>query len=304
MCHPQRRALEPRAQPPGAEAFPTSTRDATWSRARRPRTSGSWHARATRSVSLLAWTLGALLLITSWASADKKPARRRVRAESAQTAAHLRKAQARAERLGLGQLKTAAKLLAAAPEASWVRAARHERWSGTLRFPVRGARASRGFGSGAGGYHQAVDIAAELGSPVHAASGGIVGYAGSQVSGYGNLIMLVHPSGFVTMYAHNRRNLVVAGQHVKRNQIIAELGSTGRSRGPHVHFELLWNGQNCDPMPLFRPVLGARDGGQPELRSVWKQPHRKPKTIRCGARKHHPDYRKHRVAEGEDGDES
>jgi murein DD-endopeptidase MepM/ murein hydrolase activator NlpD len=63
--------------------------------------------------------------------------------------------------------------------------------------------------------------------------------------------------------------------------------------GPHVHFELLWNGQNCDPAALFRPAALRKNGSpfQP-LQSAWKQPHKKPKLLRCGPRKHHPDYAK------------
>lgn len=197
----------------------------------------------------------------------------------------------RAERLGLGLFKTAAKLLQGRPEEAWVSAVGAEGWAGTLRFPVPGGYVTRGFGSGKSGYHQAIDVAGEVGSKVRAAAGGLVGYAGNQVSGYGNLVILIHPGGFVTMYAHNRKNLVLAGQRVRRNAVIAELGSTGRSMGPHVHFELLWNGQNCDPAPLFRPA-GLRKNGAPfaPVQSAWKQPHKKPKALRCGVRKHHPDY--------------
>lgn len=197
----------------------------------------------------------------------------------------------RAQRLGLGRFQTAAKLLQGRPEPAWVSAAGPEGWNGTLRFPVQGGYVTRGFGSGKGGYHQAVDIAAEVGTKVRAAAGGLVGYAGNQVPGYGNLVILVHPGGFVTMYAHNQKNLVFAGQRVRRNAVIAELGSTGRSMGPHVHFELLWNGQDCDPAALFRPAALRKNGSafQP-LQSAWKQPHKKPKQLRCGVRKHHPDY--------------
>jgi murein DD-endopeptidase MepM/ murein hydrolase activator NlpD len=197
----------------------------------------------------------------------------------------------RAQRLGLGRFQTAAKLLQGRPDPAWVSATGAEGWNGTLRFPVPGAYVTRGFGSGKAGYHQAIDIAADLGSKVRAAAGGLVGYAGNQVPGYGNMVMLIHPGGFVTMYAHNQKNLVFAGQRVRRNAVIAELGSTGRSMGPHVHFELLWNGQNCDAAPLFRPAALRKNGSafQPQ-QSAWKQPHKKPKLLRCGVRKHHPDY--------------
>ena len=64
--------------------------------------------------------------------------------------------------------------------------------------------------------------------------------------------MIMHAGGWVTLYGHNQRLLVVPGEHVARGQAIAELGSTGRSMGPHVHFELVHDGVNCDPLPLFR----------------------------------------------------
>jgi murein DD-endopeptidase MepM/ murein hydrolase activator NlpD len=215
----------------------------------------------------------------------------------------------RAQRLGLGNMKSAGKLLQGRPDVAWVEAAGPEGWNGTLRFPVPSGYATRGFGSGKGAYHQAMDIAAPLGTKVRAAAGGLVAYAGNQVSGYGNMVILVHPGGFVTLYAHNQKNLVLAGQRVRRNAVIAELGSTGRSKGPHVHFELLYAGQNCDPAPLFRPAAQRKNGALfATIPSAWKQPHKKPKTLRCAARKHHPDYvrRSGRALddEADDGDDT
>jgi len=90
-------------------------------------------------------------------------------------------------------------------------------------------------------------------------------------------------------HAHNAKNLVVAGQRVERGEVIAELGSTGRSKGPHVHFEFLYGGQNCDPAGLFRPGVRRRDGSNmPIPRVQWSNPKRKPKAIACHPRKHHP----------------
>lgn len=239
---------------------------------------------------VLSWAL-VVLCFTSWAHAEP-PRPQSTRARSpAKAPSVLPPAIARARRLGLGHIKSAGKLLQGRPETAWVTEAGPRGWNGTLRFPVTGGHVTRGFGSGKGGYHQAVDIAAEPGTKIRAAAGGMVGYAGSQVSGYGNLILLIHPNGFVTVYAHNRKNLVVVGQRIARNAVIAELGSTGLSKGPHVHFELLWNGQNCDPMPLFRPAALRRDGSPAgSSQSAWKVPHKKPKSVRCGPRKHHPDY--------------
>jgi murein DD-endopeptidase MepM/ murein hydrolase activator NlpD len=104
------------------------------------------------------------------------------------------------------------------------------------------------------------------------------------------LVILVHPAGFITAYGHNQKLLVVPGQRVERGQVIAELGSTGRSKGPHVHFEFLYGGKNCDPAPLFRPDLRRKNGDRvPIPRAVWKQANKRPKVIKCFPRKHHPD---------------
>ncbi len=189
-------------------------------------------------------------------------------------------------------MKAAGKLLAGRPEANWVRAAgAGTSLSGTLRFPVAKGHVTRGFGSGKGGYHQAVDIGGELGAKVYAAAAGIVGYADNGVSGYGNMTILVHPGGQITTYAHNQKNLVVAGQRVARGALIAQLGSSGLSKGPHVHFELLFDGQNCDPMPLFRPPARRKNGKLADsVLSFWKYANKRPKSVRCGVRKHHPDH--------------
>jgi murein DD-endopeptidase MepM/ murein hydrolase activator NlpD len=213
--------------------------------------------------------------------------------------------QLRAERLGLGSVKAAGQLLAGRAEPHWIRAAGAptNTLPGTLRFPVDKGHIVRAFGSGMAGYHQAIDIGGELGLSVRAAGAGIVGYAGDAINGYGNLIILLHPGGFITTYAHNQKNLVVAGQKVARNSVIAKLGSTGRSKGPHVHFELLFAGKNCDPMPIFRPAPKRKSGQSAvSAQSVWKDANKRPKTIKCAPRKHHPDY-VNRPEVGEDGDD-
>ncbi len=195
----------------------------------------------------------------------------------------------RAARLGLGTRRAAGELLAGRVSDRWLRSTGGAKPPKILRFPVARGWFVRGFGSGAGGYHQAMDIGGKLGSNVRAAASGLVGYAGDELSGYGNLVILIHTGGFVTAYAHNAKNLVEAGQRVERGQVIAELGSTGRSKGPHVHFELLHGGKNCDPAGLFRPGVRRRDGStMPIPRVTWPNPKRKPKAIACHPRKHHP----------------
>ena len=200
------------------------------------------------------------------------------------------RARERAERLGLGTNKAAGQLLRGHPEPAWVRAAGGSaKLPGTLRFPVSRGWFVRGFGSGAGGYHQAMDIGGEVGWNVRAAASGLVAYASDGISGYGNFVMIVHPGGWVTTYAHNSKNLVVAGQKVSAGDVVALLGSTGRSKGPHVHFELLYDGENCDPAPLFRPFVPHRNGKAADVaRATWSSASRRPKAVACHARKHHP----------------
>ncbi len=206
----------------------------------------------------------------------------------------------RAARLGLGTRPVAGQLLAGRAEPAWIRAAGSSS-PGTLRLPVAKGWFGRGFGSGEGGYHQAIDISGEVGWNVRAAASGIVGYAGDEVNGYGNLVILIHPGGFITIYGHNAKNRVIAGQRVERGSVIAELGSSGRSKGPHVHFELLFKGQNCDPGPLLRPGINHKNGKAADFhKEQWRIPAKRPRMIQCHARKHHPDYRNKVGAEAVD----
>ena len=101
--------------------------------------------------------------------------------------------------------------------------------------------------TGEEGMHKGLDFAADAGSDVLAVAAGIVTWAGPR-SGYGNMVEIAHGKGFVTRYAHADRTLVSVGDEVQRGQAIAIVGSTGRSTGPHVHFEVLKNGQQIDPL--------------------------------------------------------
>jgi murein DD-endopeptidase MepM/ murein hydrolase activator NlpD len=108
-------------------------------------------------------------------------------------------------------------------------------------WPAKGALTS-GYGWRGGRMHQGIDIAAPIGTPIMAAASGEVIFAGWNSGGYGNLVQLKHPDGSITFYAHNNRLLVSNGQKVKQGELIAEMGSTGRSTGPHLHFEIRPNG--------------------------------------------------------------
>jgi len=95
-------------------------------------------------------------------------------------------------------------------------------------------------------FHKGMDFAGSAGSEVMAVAAGVVTWAGER-SGYGSLIEISHGNGYVTRYGHNQRTLVAVGQTVTRGQRVALMGSTGRSTGPHVHFEVLRNGRQVDP---------------------------------------------------------
>jgi murein DD-endopeptidase MepM/ murein hydrolase activator NlpD len=96
-------------------------------------------------------------------------------------------------------------------------------------------------------FHQGVDIAGELGEPVVAVAAGVVTYAGKH-GGYGNLVEINHGNGFVTRYGHNSKVLVAVGDTVSKGQEVALMGSTGRSTGPHVHFEVWRSGKVVNPI--------------------------------------------------------
>lgn len=96
-------------------------------------------------------------------------------------------------------------------------------------------------------FHKGVDFAADAGADVLAVATGIVTWAGPR-AGYGVLVEVSHGNGYVTRYAHNSRVLVKVGETVERGQAVAAVGSTGRSTGPHVHFEVLRNGGQIDPI--------------------------------------------------------
>ena len=99
-------------------------------------------------------------------------------------------------------------------------------------------------------FHKGVDFAGAIGSDVVAVAAGVVTWAGER-SGYGKLIEINHGDGYATRYAHNSRTLVSIGQTVKRGEAVALMGSTGHSTGPHVHFEVLHNGRQVDPLSFI-----------------------------------------------------
>lgn len=111
------------------------------------------------------------------------------------------------------------------------------KYSGGYRWPMDAGIVSSEFGPRWGKMHQGVDIAADMGAPIHAIAPGEVIYAGSHITGYGNVIILRHDQNTTTTYAHNKALRAKQGDKVKAGQLIALLGSTGHSTGPHLHFE-------------------------------------------------------------------
>jgi murein DD-endopeptidase MepM/ murein hydrolase activator NlpD len=105
--------------------------------------------------------------------------------------------------------------------------------------------------SGDSEFHKGIDFAGKVGSDVIAVAGGVVTWAGKR-HGYGRLVQIDHGNRLVTRYGHNKRMSVKVGDIVKKGQIIAKMGSTGRSTGPHVHFEVIKNGKKTNPYKFIK----------------------------------------------------
>ena len=97
-------------------------------------------------------------------------------------------------------------------------------------------------------FHPGMDIANDMGTPIVATADGVVDYAGWNSGGYGNMVDIDHGNGIMTRYGHASQVVVSTGQHVKRGQLIAYMGSTGFSTGPHVHYEVHVNGNRVNPI--------------------------------------------------------
>lgn len=115
-----------------------------------------------------------------------------------------------------------------------------------LLWPVSGMINSS-FGARGASFHDGIDIAAPEGTPIVAIERGEVVYS-DQLRGYGNIVIIRHAGGIISVYAHNLINLVREGQQVERGAIIAKVGSTGRVTGPHLHFEIRKNNAAQDPL--------------------------------------------------------
>jgi murein DD-endopeptidase MepM/ murein hydrolase activator NlpD len=119
-------------------------------------------------------------------------------------------------------------------------------------WPVDGELRS-GFGPRGGKHHDGIDIAAPVGTKVRAAADGRVIYSGDAIKGYGNMVILRHDDGVVTVYAHHSKNVAVEGGDVKRGDTIAEVGQTGAATAPHLHFEVRVDERPRDPLLYLPP---------------------------------------------------
>ncbi len=123
-----------------------------------------------------------------------------------------------------------------------------------LRWPVKG-KIIAAFGARPDGQSSdGIKLAVPLGTEVHAAEAGVVAYAGSELKGYGNLVLLRHDNGWITAYAHNEELEVKRGDRVKRGQVIAKAGKTGSVDQPQVHFELRQGSSPVDPIPYLEKL--------------------------------------------------
>ncbi len=111
-----------------------------------------------------------------------------------------------------------------------------KRYIGKLLWPVNGAHLSSRFGKRWSSFHEGMDLAGPMGVPIRAAHDGVVVYSDDGLRGYGNLVV-VKGEGLLTVYGHNRSNVVERGDRVRKGEVLAYLGNTGKSTGPHLHYE-------------------------------------------------------------------
>jgi murein DD-endopeptidase MepM/ murein hydrolase activator NlpD len=143
--------------------------------------------------------------------------------------------------------------------------------NGAYHWPVEAGVISSEYGARWGKMHKGIDIAAEVGEPIYAVADGEVIYAGDGLRGYGNVIIVQHVDRVSSLYAHSSELKVKQGDHVAQGTLIALMGSTGHSTGPHVHFELRQGDVAVNPHSLL-PTTTLADAGStaaaPKLTSL------------------------------------
>lgn len=121
--------------------------------------------------------------------------------------------------------------------------------SGEFIWPVPSSkRISSGFGKRWGKHHEGIDIPGKVGSSIISASDGVVVYSNNGIGGYGNLLVISHGGGIFSVYAHAKKTFVRKGQKVFKGQVVAQIGMTGRTTGPHLHFEIRKNSRPVNPI--------------------------------------------------------
>ena len=121
------------------------------------------------------------------------------------------------------------------------------RASSRFAWPVTGRLLSRFGPAGPGLHNDGINIAAPRGTAVRAADNGVVAYAGSELRGFGNLLLIKHDGGWITAYAHNEDLVVKRGEQVKIGQVIAHVGQSGSVDSPQLHFEIRQGTRALDP---------------------------------------------------------
>ena len=126
----------------------------------------------------------------------------------------------------------------------------------SFRWPVHG-RVIAGFGPKTnGGQNDGINLAVPEGTPIKAAEDGVVAYAGNELKGYGNLVLIRHANGFVSAYANAKELLVKRGDSIKRGQVIANAGQTGNVTSPQLHFEIRKGSTPVDPTKYLSGAAG------------------------------------------------
>jgi len=120
-----------------------------------------------------------------------------------------------------------------------------------FRWPLEGVLTSR-FGNRDGRNHEGIDIGGDTGSAIRAAADGTVAFVGTH-AGYGNLTIIAHPGGLVSVYAHQQEVLVQKGQKIRAGELIGKVGTTGRTTGPHLHFEVRRGTAPVNPLQFLPP---------------------------------------------------
>ena len=255
--------LPPRTQAPRTQAPRNQAprNQAPRDQATRGRQARRTHALRTRQPAEETPTAGSIEFLTSRGRQCRRR-RRRIVCDGPRRVARPHGPEAQlAERLGLamGTRRLPHDLLWEPARPEWLAAIRPgPPTPARLQWPVDGGNLWRGFG-----YvrqrrrvrhrpHLGIDIGAPDGTPIRSVADGLVTYSDNGVSGYGNLLMILHRDGSLAVYAHNRANFVFAGQQVEAGQVVAEVGHTGLARGPHLHFELRRGGRPRNPMRRLR----------------------------------------------------